>query len=149
MSRQIRENIEAEILHLQSLDLDGLCRAWRAVFGKVAAAYIPKSVLQRMLAYRLQAESLGDLSRSTVQILNGIARGTGNADLPLAAAPGGLRPGTVLVREHDGERHHVMVVPDGFAWNGETYLSLSKVAYAITGTKWNGRRFFGLREKQP
>src|SRR6185437_612959 len=59
-----------------------------------------------------------------------------------------LTPGTVLVREWDRRSQRVMVMPDGFAWNGQTYDSLSKVAFAITGTKWNGPRFFGLRHKE-
>ena len=57
-----------------------------------------------------------------------------------------LTPGTVLVREWDRQSQRVMVMADGFAWNGQTYDSLSKVAFAITGTKWNGPRFFGLRD---
>ena len=56
-----------------------------------------------------------------------------------------LTPGTVLVREWDRRSQRVMVMSDGFAWNGQTYGSLSKVAFAITGTRWNGPRFFGLR----
>ncbi len=56
--------------------------------------------------------------------------------------------GTVLVREWDRRSQRVMVMADGFAWNGKTYDSLSKVAFAITGTKWNGPRFFGLRSKE-
>ena len=56
-----------------------------------------------------------------------------------------LKPGAILTREWNGRDHRVMVVNEGFAWNGETYDSLSDVAFAITGTKWNGPRFFGLR----
>jgi hypothetical protein len=59
-----------------------------------------------------------------------------------------LTPGTVLVREWDRHSQRVMVMADGFAWNGQTYDSLSKVAFAITGTKWNGPRFFGMRDKE-
>ena len=59
-----------------------------------------------------------------------------------------LTPGTVLVREWDRQWHRVMVLTDGFAWNGQSYDSLTKVAFAITGTRWNGPRFFGLRGKQ-
>jgi hypothetical protein len=59
-----------------------------------------------------------------------------------------LTPGTVLVREWDRRSQRVMVMADGFAWKGQTYDSLSKVAFAITGTKWNGPRFFGLRDKE-
>jgi hypothetical protein len=58
-----------------------------------------------------------------------------------------LTPGTVLVREWDRQSQRVTVMANGFAWNGQTYDSLSKVAFAITGTKWNGPRFFGLRDK--
>src|SRR6476659_9750894 len=59
-----------------------------------------------------------------------------------------LSPGTVLVREWDRRPQRVMVLADGFAWSGQTYDSLSKVAFAITGTKWNGPRFFGLRDRE-
>ena len=56
------------------------------------------------------------------------------------------RPGTILVRQWQGATHHVTVVADGYVWNGRTHSSLSGIARAITGTKWNGPRFFGLRE---
>jgi hypothetical protein len=149
MSRDKREDIEVEIARLRGLDIDGLRLAWRAVFGKAAADHLPKHILMRILAYRLQAEAFGDLSRSTVQLLGELARTNGEVVNPASVSgTGRLRPGTVLVREHERKRHHVMVVPEGFAWNGKTYPSLSKVAYAVTGTKWNGPRFFGLREKQ-
>jgi hypothetical protein len=58
-----------------------------------------------------------------------------------------LKPGTILMREWNAQAYRVMVVDEGFAWNGKTYDSLSKVAFAITGTNWNGPRFFGLRDK--
>jgi hypothetical protein len=58
-----------------------------------------------------------------------------------------LRPGTLLGREWNGQMHRVSVLSDGFAWNGKTYPSLSRVAFAITGTRWNGPKFFGLRDK--
>jgi hypothetical protein len=58
-----------------------------------------------------------------------------------------LKPGTILMREWNAQAYRVMVVDKGFSWNGKTYDSLSKVAFAITGTHWNGPRFFGLRDK--
>src|SRR5690348_1693784 len=106
----------------------------------------------RILAYRRQAEVLGDLSRTTKSLLDELARAKttgGSAAAPILSAQGHtrrLRPGTVLVREHEGHNHHVMVTDNGFAWNGTQYSSLTKVAFAITGTRWNGPRFFGLRE---
>jgi hypothetical protein len=57
------------------------------------------------------------------------------------------RPGTILVREWQGTTHHVTIVADGYIWNGRTHASLSSITRAITGTKWNGPRFFGLREE--
>ena len=58
-----------------------------------------------------------------------------------------VRPGTILAREWNGRMHRVAVLSEGFAWNGKTYPSLSKIALGITGTRWNGPRFFGLRDK--
>jgi Protein of unknown function (DUF2924) len=60
-----------------------------------------------------------------------------------------MRPpqGTILAREWQGRMHRIAVLADGFAWNGKIYASLSKIAFAITGTRWNGPRFFGLRDK--
>jgi hypothetical protein len=60
-----------------------------------------------------------------------------------------VQQGTILSREWNGRMHRVSVLTDGFAWNGNTYRSLSKVAFAITGTRWNGPRFFGLRDRSP
>src|SRR5262249_44275049 len=67
--------------------------------------------------------------------------------IPPVPAKRSLKPGTILAREHDGELHRITVLDEGFAWNGATYGSLSEVARAITGTNWNGPRFFGLRDK--
>ena len=71
----------------------------------------------------------------------------GQRAVELARHTSPLRPGTVLGREWNGQMHRVAVLSDGFAWHGKTYPSLSKVAYAITGTRWNGPKFFGLRDK--
>jgi hypothetical protein len=67
----------------------------------------------------------------------------GQRAVELARRTADLRPGTVLGREWNGQMHRVAVLADGFAWNGKTYPSLSKVAFAITGTRWNGPKFFG------
>jgi hypothetical protein len=99
-----------------------------------------------MIAYRLQAECPGDLDRDTRRFLNKVATGTGGNKPP---APGhrrhALQLGTVLVREWDGQSQRVTVLENGFVWNGTTYRSLTEVAFAITGTRWSGPRFFGKR----
>jgi hypothetical protein len=82
----------------------------------------------------------GGLDRETVKLLDRLARGEKSNELNRR-----LKTGTVLVREYNGERQVVAVVPGGFLWRDMTYSSLSIIAQAITGTKWNGPRFFGLR----
>ena len=71
----------------------------------------------------------------------------GHRAVDLSRCTASLRPGTMLGREWNGQMQRVAVLADGFAWNGKTYPSLSKVAFAITGTRWNGPKFFGLRDK--
>lgn len=131
-----------EVARLRDLDLAALRARWRAVTGKAAPRHLPRHLLFRMLAYRVQADAFGGLSRDSVRMLDRIAAG-GAVHAPARETGAG----TVLVREWNGVRHHVMVVKDGFAWSGETYRSLSEVAFAITGTKWSGPRFFGTRAK--
>ncbi len=148
-----RISIGDEIAHLRGLDLSGLRARWGSVFGGSAALHLPRHLLFAIIAYRLQADRFGDLDHDTRRVLDR----TGDQESNLATSArlksfdqkrSELTPGTVLVREWDRKPHRVMVLANGFAWNGATYDSLSKVAFAITGTKWNGPRFFGLRDKR-
>jgi hypothetical protein len=133
--------IEAEIDRIRSLGVDALRQRWPAMFGGPPPAGLTKDLIARMIAYRIQEEALGGLDRQTSKLLDRLARGdTAGTHLNRR-----LKVGTVLVREYQGERHTVTVVPDGFAWQGTIYSSLSTIARAITGTSWNGPRFFGLR----
>jgi hypothetical protein len=105
-----------------------------------------------MLAYRMQAQVHGDLDAATIRLFRQIGSGGANVDTVGLTAEheqrrASLKSGTILMREWNSQPHRVMVVDAGFAWNGKTYDSLSKIAFAITGTKWNGPRFFGLRDK--
>jgi hypothetical protein len=137
------QEVEAELAALRDLNPVALRARWRALTGKPASRHVSASLLLRMLAYRVQAEAFGDLSRESVRVLAKIGEGS-LVPLPERRE----KPGTVLVREWNGARHHVTTMPDGFAWNGGTYRSLSEVAFAITGTKWSGPRFFGLDRKE-
>jgi hypothetical protein len=146
-------SVEDEIAHLRGLDLGGLRARWHGVFQRQAPAHLTRHLLFAIIAYRIQADRFGDLDHETKQVLDGtVAKETGPATSARLASfdqkRTELTPGTVLVREWDRRSQRVMVMADGFAWNGETYDSLSKVAFAITGTKWNGPRFFGLRDKE-
>jgi hypothetical protein len=147
-----KASVEDEIAHLRGLDLKGLRARWLSVFQSPAPAHLTRHLLFAVIAYRLQADRFGDLDHATKQLLDRtVAKETGSAISARLASFDQKRieltPGTVLVRDWDRRTQRVMVMADGFAWNGQTYDSLSKVAFAITGTKWNGPRFFGLRDK--
>ena len=77
----------------------------------------------------------------------GVPEEAGQRAADLGRRTSELRPGTMLGREWNGQIHRAVVLADGFAWDGQTYPSLSKVALAITGTRWNGPQFFGLRDR--
>jgi hypothetical protein len=133
--------IEAEVERVRSLGLDVLRRRWRMMFGATPPPGLTKDIIARMIAYRVQEEALGGLHPDAVKLLSHLDRG----EKPNIETKRRLKPGTVLVREYQGERYTVTVVPDGYVWEGTTYPSLSTIARAITGTAWGGPRFFGLR----
>jgi len=150
--RATKPTPEDEIAHLRDLDLRGLRLRWQSMFRRQAPSDLPRHLLIAVMAYQLQADELGDLAPDTARLLKQIAnKGTTETAAQLASSfdrrRADLEPGTVLMREWKGCRHRVMVVDEGFVWNGKTYDSLSKIACTITGTTWNGPRFFGLRDK--
>jgi hypothetical protein len=137
--------IDVEIARLRELDVGALRARWHTVFGRRAPAHLPRHLLFRILAYRLQADHLGDLDSESQRLLD---RSESPEKAGQRAAHQVRRPiGTVLGREWNGQMQRVTVLENGFAWKGKIYPSLSKVALAITGTRWNGPRFFGLRDK--
>ncbi len=145
-----RETRSIEIARLRDLDIKELRSRWHTVLGRRPPSHLPRHLLFRMVAYRLQADRYGDLDDENKRLLD-------HSETPEEAVRRALgstrrstevRPGTVFTREWNGQMHQVTVLADGFAWSGKTYPSLSKVAFAITGSRWNGPRFFGLRDKQ-
>jgi hypothetical protein len=151
-SQSEAETLDATISGLAALNEDQLRLQWRNHLGGTAPAHLPRWLLLKVLAYRLQAVEIGDLDKATVR---SIRASQGNAidsvgrpfkkRQPSTRDGIGLNPGALLVREWKGKLERVMVLDEGFAWNGRTFGSLSQVAKAVTGTSWNGHRFFGLR----
>jgi hypothetical protein len=144
------KTIDIEIARLRDLNLGDLQARWHTVLGRRPSPHLPRHLLFRVLAYRLQADHFGDLDTESRRLLDGA--GSPDDAGKRAVAPGRLtadvRPGTVLIREWNSRMQRVTVLAEGFAWNGKIYPSLSKIAFAITGTRWNGPKFFGMREKR-
>ena len=143
-----RASLDNEIAGLRGLDVEGLRARWHTVFRRRSPPHLPRHLLFRILAYRLQADRLGELDADSRRLLDRIGSGSSDridrlvADLNRPRTE--LRPGTLLTREWDGHLQRVVVLADGFSWNGKTYPSLSNIAFAMTGTRWSGPRFFGL-----
>lgn len=141
--------LDVEIAHLRDLDIGALRSRWRTAFRRAPPPHLPRHLLFRVLAYRLQADHLGDLDAGSQRLLDGAGspEDAGKRAVERKPITTDIPPGTMLAREWNGQMQRVAVLPDGFAWNGNTFASLSKVAQAITGTHWNGPRFFALRDK--
>ena len=134
-----KTSVEGEIAHLRGLDLKGLRSRWQSVFQRPPPDHLPRHLLYAIIAYRVQADRLGDLDHETRQVLDRSDSKETGATMSARLVSFDqkrteLTPGTVLVREWDRRSQRVMVMANGFAWNGQTYDSLSKVAFAITGT---------------
>jgi hypothetical protein len=128
--------ITAEVRALARLDLEGLRGEWRTRFGPPPTLRSP-ALLRRMLAWRIQVAAFGGLDAETRRRLR--------QSSPVKPTTPGPSPGTRISREWNGMVHEVSVLPDGFCYNGRQFKSLSEVARTITGARWNGPRFFGLR----
>jgi hypothetical protein len=139
--------IEAELHQLTGMPIAQLRLRYAQVFRSDPPKAFGPDLLRRSIAHRIQEKAYGGLSRSAQRLLDQMIKA-------YAAKPGGkivlprrIKPGSVLVREWKGKSHRVMVLADGFAYGGKTFGNLSEIAVLITGTRWNGPRFFGLRYK--
>jgi hypothetical protein len=140
-----RSALSFEIAALLEATSANLKERWRALYGTEPPRRISGELLVRALAYRMQEQALGGLKPCTRRLLAKVAAHA-SADRPIEVIPEpNLKPGTVLLREWHGTQHQVIVREDGIVFRGKPYKSLSEVAYRITGTKWSGPRFFGLK----
>jgi hypothetical protein len=147
------QSLSLMIAALVELDANGLCLQWRNHLGGTPPTHLPRWLLMKILAYRIQATAFGGLDKETLRVLRQPkGQRLASSDLHpfearIATTREGtkLQPGALLAREWNGRLERVMILDQGVAWNGQTYGSLSQVAKAMTGTSWNGHRFFGLR----
>ncbi len=134
-----------KVVELLALDTIVLRRLWREAFGRPPPKQMRRDLLLRALAYRVQEETEGGLSKAALRRLAVVAHSMGNDSRPPRRVTSRLKPGTRLVRDWQSEVHQVTVQGDGFDYRGTRYASLSVIAREITGARWSGPRFFGLR----
>ena len=127
------------VTEIEAMDRAALIAAWAQVFGTPVPKRLSSPFLRRFLGFELQARESGSLPKGFLAKLKKAAR-----DDPGVASPA-LKPGGRLIREWNGITHVVDVVDGGFLWNGQRYASLSPISRAITGARWSGPRFFGLK----
>ena len=149
-SQRSAVRLEDQIASLGDLSRHELVERWQAHFKTPPPKGIRRPLLMRALAYQLQAKRWGGLRRDTARQLRAVAAGSaseGPARRNKSAAD--VKPGMRLYREWSGKTHVVEVTEKGVFWNGQHHRSLSAVARAITGARWSGPRFFGLKGARP
>jgi hypothetical protein len=145
--RERDTTVLARVVALTRMPVNDLKAEWRALFG-TEAPNNSRGFLELRLAHRIQELTHGSVAREAAKLLNGLADEVHGKPGRKSMIADSRNPvvGTRLLREWDGIEHTVTVMKDGFDWQGRKFKSLSAVARAITGTQWNGYRFFGLRE---
>jgi Protein of unknown function (DUF2924) len=136
------------LARLPELALSELRQQWRALYKSDASPHLSREFLMRAIAYRLQEVALGGLPRERQRQLRQIAQQFNETGEIRRRARLELKSGTRLVREWRGRTYEVLVLDDGFSWQGAQYSSLSAVTRKITGTAWSGPLFFGLKENR-
>ena len=147
MARVTQQRVEAEITGLPNFSLQALRERWEALYGNPAPRSLRRDLLIRAVAYQLQVKAFGGLSARTKRKLREIAVAAREGRFESALVAPRVKPGTRLIRVWQGETHSVLVLEDGFEWNGARHGSLSIIAKAITGTNWNGWTFFGVKRR--
>ena len=140
------ETLEAEIARLDGLGLHELRQVWRQRLG-LPPLHISAELTRRRLAYELQVKVYGGLKPETRRRLKQFYKAFKADPRHTPSSNLGLKPGLVLTRQWNGTEHRVTVLEKGFEYRGEPYGSLSQVARRITGSRWSGPAFFGLKRQ--
>ena len=137
------------LARLPRLDLAELRQQWRALYKSDASPHLSRELLLRAVAYRIQEGAFGGLRPEHQRQLRQIVEEFNQTGEVRRRARLELKSGTRLVREWRRRTYDVLVLDDGFSWQGTEYRSLSAVARKITGTAWSGPLFFGLQQYRP
>ena len=148
LSEHEREKLATEIAALRLLDITRLKTCWRNLYGTDAPARFSRDLLIWAVAYRMQQRALGGLTPTTRRLFQRVSAAA-HARRPFKLAPlRTLEAGAILIRQWKGVKHKVVVQEDGgFSFRGQHYRSLSAVAGHITGSRWSGPLFFGLKHR--
>jgi hypothetical protein len=137
--------VAAELDQLPKMRIVDLRNRYRELFRTEPPKAFGPDLLRRSIAQRIQERAYGGLSREHQRLLDQLVKGAQARPNGRLELPRRIKPGAELVRTWNRSTYRVVVLEKGFAWEGRTFSSLSEIAFAITGTKWNGPRFFGLR----
>jgi hypothetical protein len=144
-----KDTVLPRLAALKTAPIADLKQQWRTLYGKAPPPF-SRTYIQSRLAYRIQELAYGGLKPETVARLEALGEQLDGGNITLRRIRRDAKPiaGTRLVREYQGIEHTVTVLADGYEWQGRPYQSLSAVARAITGTRWNGLVFFGLKNQR-
>lgn len=144
------DRLAIELQEFSELDRELLLEKWRSGLKEPAPVHLRRQILLPLFLYKLQEKAYGGLKTETKRRLRKLAKSfdTDSRDTtPVGlAGPLQIKPGTRLIRQWQGKTHHVVVSEQGFEYSGQHYKSLSHIARSITGTRWSGPLFFGLKK---
>jgi hypothetical protein len=138
--------LDAKIVDLAKMSIVDLRATWLKHLGQAPPKRLSRDLMARGIAYKLQERRFGGLSKSAHRMIDRFRRHDESSGDSLPKRTRSMKPGSKLIRDWGGATHTVLVLDDGFEWQGEAYKSLTQIARAITGAHWSGPRFFGLAD---
>jgi hypothetical protein len=144
-ARRVDPAVEAELDRLPTTPIAQLRLRYRELFRTDAPSAFGPDLLRRSIAHTIQEKAYGGLPPATRRLLDQLVKVASVKPNGRLELPRRIKPGSELVRTWNRRTYRVTVMADGFAYGGKTFASLSEIATAITGVRWNGPRFFGLR----
>ena len=139
--------VEPRLAALPTLSKAALGDLWKQFFGSTPPTQLRRDLMIPILSYRIQEQTFGSLSARAQYRLLDLSRAFEKGKDPVVAGAPRIRPGTRLVRQWSGRVHLVNVETNGYEYQGARYRSLSEIARLITGTRWSGPLFFGIKKE--